>query len=55
VIVRIARCAVVGVFAGEVIGIFAHIQRADQNGAGRFEPLDQYGVARGRRRVAVDL
>ena len=55
-IVRIARRAVVDVLAGEVVGVFAHVERADQNGAGRFEPLDQRArraVAGGS--VAVDL
>ena len=49
VIVRIARGAVMNVFAGEVVGVFAHVERADENGAGGFEPLDQGGVARRRR------
>ena len=37
------------VLAGEVVGVFAHVERADQHGAGRLQPLDQRGVARGRR------
>ena len=40
-IVRIARGAVMHVLAGEVVGVFAHVERADQHGAGRFHPLDQ--------------
>ena len=48
-IMRIARRAVMHVLAGEVVGVFAHVERADQHGAGRFQPLDQRGVARGRR------
>ena len=43
------------VLAGEVVGVFAHVERADEDGAGGFEPLDQGGVARRRRRIAVDL
>ena len=43
------------VLAGEVIGVFAHVERADQHGAGRFQPLDQRGIARGRRMRAIDL
>jgi hypothetical protein len=43
------------VFAGEIVGILAHIERADENGAGGFEPFDERCVATGRRRVAVDL
>ena len=54
-VVRIARGAVVDVLAGEVVGVFAHVERADQHRAGRFEPLDQGGVARRRRAVAIDL
>ena len=48
-VVRIARGAVVHVLAGEVVGVFAHVERADQHGAGRFQALDQRRVARGRR------
>ena len=40
-IMRIARRAVMDVLAGEVVGVFAHVERADQHGAGGFEPLDQ--------------
>ena len=54
-IVRIARRAVVGVLAGEIIGVFAHVQRADQNGAGRFEALDQRRITDRRFGVAIDL
>ncbi len=43
------------VLAGEVVGVFAHVERADQDGAGGFQPLDQRRVARRRRQVAVDL
>ena len=43
------------VLAGEVVGVFAHVERADQHRAGRFQPLDQGCVAwRGRPR-AIDL
>ena len=34
-IVRIARRAVVRVFAGEVVGVFAHVERAEEDGAMR--------------------
>ena len=54
-IVRIARRAVVNVLAGEVVGVFAHVERADENRAGGLEPFDQSGVACRRRQVAVDL
>ncbi len=33
------------VLAGEVVGVFAHIERADQHGAGGFQPLDQRRIA----------
>ncbi len=44
-VVRIARGAVMDVLAGEVVGVFAHVERADQHGAGRLHALDQRGVA----------
>ena len=44
-IVRIAGRAVVRVLAREVVGEFAHVERADQNGAGCLE-------ARNKRRVS---
>ena len=43
------------VLAGEVVGVFAHVQRADQDRAGRFQPRDQRRVGVGGRMVAVDL
>ena len=54
-IVRIARRAVVDVLAGEIVGVFAHVERADQDGAGRLQPLDQRRIARRRRQIAIDL
>ena len=54
-IMRIARRTVVNILAGEIIGVFAHVQRADQDGAGAFQPLDQRCVAGRWSRVAVDL
>ena len=36
---RIAGRAVVDVFAGEIIGVFAHVESAHEHRAGRFEPL----------------
>ena len=54
-IVRIVRGAVVDVLAGEIVGIFAHVERADEHGAGRFQPLDQRRVACRRRQLAIDL
>ena len=54
-IVRIMRGAIVHVLAGEIVGIFAHVERADQNGAGGFETFDQSRVASGGRRRAIDF
>src|SRR6478609_4357606 len=34
-VMRIARGAIVHVLAGEVVGVLAHVERADENGAGR--------------------
>src|SRR5262252_3050123 len=34
------------VFAGEIVGVLAHVERADENGAGPLQSLDQRGVAR---------
>ena len=47
-VVRIARGAVVDVLAGEVVGVFAHVERADQHGAGGLQALDQRRIARRR-------
>ncbi len=54
-VVRIARRPVVRVLPGEVIGVFAHVERADEHRAGGFEPRDQRRVGLGRRQVAIDL
>ena len=54
-IMRIARRAVVGVLAGEVIGVFAHVERADEDSAGRFEALDQCCITGCWFRIAIDL
>ncbi len=44
-----------GVLTGEVIGVFAHVEPAQQHRAGRLHALDQEGVGRRRRVVAIDL
>ena len=54
-VVRIARRAVVAVLAREVVGVLAHVQGADQNGARIFQLGDQRGVGVRRRPRAVDL
>ena len=43
------------ILAGEVVGVFAHIERSDHHSAGRFETFDQSGIARRRRKVSIDL
>ncbi|MGY4465386.1 hypothetical protein ACVWWK_001068 [Bradyrhizobium sp. LB9.1b] len=43
------------ILAGEVIGVFAHVERTDQHGAGGLHALDQRGIARGGHAVSVDL
>jgi hypothetical protein len=53
--VWVAGRPVMPVHAGEVVGVLAHVERADQHGVGCFEATDHDGVARGRRIVAVDL
>ena len=54
-IMRVVHRTVMEILAGEIIGVFAHVQRADEDGAGGFEPLDQCRVAPRRRCVAIDL
>jgi len=44
----------VGVLTGEVIGIFAHVQRAHEDRALRFQLGDERGVRLGGGMVAVD-
>ena len=43
------------VLGGEAVGVFVHIERANQHGAGGGEALDKGRVAAGRRMVAIDL
>ena len=43
------------ILARKIVGVFAHVERADQHGAGRLHALDQRGIARRRRQIAVDL
>ena len=54
-VVRIARRPVMRVLAGEVIGVFAHVQRPHQDRAGGFQPRDQRSIRHRRPMVAVDL
>ena len=44
-----------GILAGKVVGVLAHVERADADRAGGLEPLHQRGIARRRRMLAVDL
>ena len=43
------------VLARKIVGVLAHVERADQHGAGRLHALDQPGIARRWCEVAVDL
>ena len=43
------------VLAGEVVGVFAHVESADEHRAGRFQPLDQRRIFGGRRVTAINL
>ena len=54
-IMRIARGAGMHVLAGEVVGVFAHVERAHQDGPGGFEPFDQNRIAGRGRPGLVDL
>ena len=54
-VMRVARGAVMDVLAGEVVGVLAHIERADEDGACRLQPRDQWRIGFGRWPVAIDL
>ena len=54
-IVGVPRWAIVYVLAGEVVGVLAHVEGADEDRAGRLQPLDQRRILRGRRSLAIDL
>jgi hypothetical protein len=51
----IARRTIMRILAGEVVGIFAHVERADHHGACGLQALDQRGIARRWRTITVDL
>ena len=53
--VRVARWAGVDVFSSEIVGVFAHVETADEYGAGRLEPTHKATVAVCRQIVVVDL
>src|ERR1700688_351654 len=54
-IVGIARRAFVRVLTREVVGEFAHVERADQNGASGFQARNNCRVRFGGWAVAIDL
>ena len=54
-IMRVPGGAVVDVPAREIVGVFAHVERADQNAARSLQTRDHCRVRLGRRVVAVDL
>ncbi len=43
------------VFAGEIVGVFAHVERANQDRAGGFHAFDQRRVTGGFWQVAIDF
>ena len=43
------------ILARKIVGVLAHVERADQHGALRLHALDQRRIARRRRQIAVDL
>ncbi len=43
------------ILAGEIVGVLAHVETADQDGAGLFQAPHKRAVTRGRRIVVVDL
>ena len=49
------RWAVVDVLAGEIVGVFAHVERADEDGASVLEALDHGSISRRRLIFAIDL
>ena len=56
-IVRIARRPVMRVLAGEIVGVFAHVERADENRAGRLQalrPASRRRCAGGRSRLIFE-
>src|SRR5262249_1304283 len=52
---RIARGSVVGVFAGEIVGVFTHVKGTDQYRVGRFQPGDERRIRRRRRQSTIDF
>src|ERR1700677_2530272 len=54
-IMRVPGWAVVNIPAREVVGEFAHVERADQNAARGFQARDHCCVRLGRRAIAGDL
>ncbi len=54
-VMRIARCAVVGVFSGEAEGVLVHVERAQQHRAGAAQARYQGSIVGRRRAGAVDF
>ena len=42
------------VLAGEVVGVFAHVEGAEEHRAGGLQPRDQRRIPLGRRQFAID-
>jgi hypothetical protein len=45
----------VDVLTGEIVGVFAHIQRADEDGASMLEALDEGSIPPRRLLFAINL
>ena len=43
------------ILAGEIVGVLAHVEAADEHRAGGLEPTHEHPVARGRGALPVDL
>ena len=43
------------VLAGEVVGVLAHVERADQHRTRGLEPFDESCIGAGRGALAIDL
>ena len=43
------------ILPGKIVGIFAHIESADEDGAREFKPLDEHGIPPSWLILAIDL
>jgi hypothetical protein len=52
---RIERIAIMRISAGKIIGVFAHIERAEQHRAGSLHPRDERRILLRGRMIAIDF